>query len=194
MGLLDRFFGTNNKDVEPEKSRYLKPEKGPKENEFAENFIQNGGKFIYCEDSDAVQFYFNEILTENNWNLNQLSSNSSTLNSFFKLTPSKSDACIAQVMHCEYLIANKGAILICSEQIKHLKLNELPENLIIIASTRHFKSDVSEAMTALNAKYKNNLPTNITTLHAFDPNKENDFLTYGSSTKNLYLLVQEVIE
>ena len=92
---------------------------------------------------------------------------------------------------CEYLIANKGAILICSHQIKDLKLNEIPENLIILASSAQFVEDVSEAMTLINTRYKEDLPSNITTLNAFDPDKEENFLSYGSSTKNLYLLVQE---
>ena len=95
--------------------------------------------------------------------------------------------CIASI-----LIANKGAVLICNRQIQEKKLSELPENLIIIAKANDFKSDVSEAMTAINKKYKHNLPSNITTLNAFDPTKENDFLSYGGNAKHLYLLVQEV--
>ena len=96
------------------------------------------------------------------------------------------------VLYCESLVANKGAILICSRQIKDQKLSDLPENLIIVARTTDFIQDVSEAMTAINTKYKDNLPTNITTLNAFDPTKENDFLSYGGNSKHLYLLVQEV--
>ena len=76
--------------------------------------------------------------------------------------------------------------MICNRQIQDQKLSELPENLIIIASTNAFKSDVSEAMTAINQKYKNQLPTNITTLNAFDPTKENDFLSYGEM-QNIYI-------
>jgi hypothetical protein len=49
-------------------------------------------------------------------------------------------------------------------------------------------------MSSINQKYKNNLPSNITTLNAFDPTKENDFLSYGGNAKHLYLLVQEVNE
>ena len=54
------------------------------------------------------------------------------------------------ILHCEYLIANKGAILICNRQIQDQKLSDLPDNLIIMASTNDFKADVSEAMTAIN--------------------------------------------
>ncbi|MEN8768538.1 MAG: LUD domain-containing protein, partial [Candidatus Arcticimaribacter sp.] len=115
------------------------------------------------------------------------------LSSFFKLE-NNTTAPKAFVMHCEYLIANKGAILICNRQIQEKKLSDLPQNLIIIATSNDFKNDVSEAMSAINQKYKNNLPSNITTLNAFDPTKENDFLSYGGNAKHLYLLVQEVNE
>ena len=116
---------------------------------------------------------------------------SPTLASFFKL-PRASENPQAQVIGCEHLIANKGAVLICNHQIQEKKLAEIPINLIIIAKTSNFVSDVSAAMTAVNQKYKDQFPTNITTLNAFDPTKENDFLSYGGNAKHLYLLLQEV--
>ena len=76
--------------------------------------------------------------------------------------------------------------MICNRQIQDQKLSELPENLIIIASTNAFKSDVSEAMTAINQKYKNQLPTNITTLNAFDPTKKTIFFPTGEM-QNIYI-------
>tara|TARA_B110001452_G_scaffold264394_2_gene267337 strand:+ start:941 stop:1300 length:360 start_codon:yes stop_codon:yes gene_type:complete len=116
------------------------------------------------------------------------------LNSFFNIPVnsevSKNEKATAQLLGCEYLIANKGSILVCSHQIQNLKLDELPENLIILASAAQFVEDVSEAMTMINTRYKDDLPSNITTLNTFDVNKEDNFLSYGSSTKNLYLLVQ----
>ena len=45
-------------------------------------------------------------------------------------------------------------------------------------------------MSLLNSKYEKK-PTNITTINAFDTKSEIDFLSYGRTSKNLYLLVQE---
>jgi hypothetical protein len=38
---------------------------------------------------------------------------------------------------------------------------------------------------------KGKIPSNITTIQDFESNKEKDFMSYGSSTKNLYLLLLE---
>ncbi|MGB1449436.1 MAG: LUD domain-containing protein [Flavobacteriaceae bacterium] len=193
MGIFDQFFGKN-KPVKPkEKSQYLPEVQNPTEIEFAQNFTQRGGKFIYCENTESTAFYFDQILQENGWSPQDVTAQSEVLSSFFKLDKTNSHP-QALVIHCEYLIANKGAILICNRQIQEKKLSELPQYLIIIATSNDFKNDVSEAMAAINKKYKNNLPSNITTLNAFDPTKENDFLSYGGSAKHLYLLVQEVNE
>ena len=192
MGIFNQFFGSKKQTKKEEHSKYLPKEKLPIAVEFAKHFTERGGKFIYCEDASSVAFYFDQILIENGWTKADIGHSSSVLSSFFKLENVKQPN--AFVMQCESLIANKGAILICNRQIQEKKLNELPENLIIVATINDFKSDVSEAMTNINHKYKDQLPTNITTLNAFDPTKENDFLSYGGNAKHLYLLIQEVNE
>ena len=193
MGIFDQFFGKNKTKKVEDKSRYLPDEKKSKDLEFVQNFTSRGGKFIYCEDSQSTSFYFQQILQENGWTKDDVIGQNSVLCSFFKINENRSNP-KAMVIHCEHLIANKGAILICNRQIQEKKLSDLPQNLIIIATSNDFKNDVSEAMSEINQKYKSNLPSNITTLNAFDPTKENDFLSYGGNAKHLYLLVQEVNE
>ena len=193
MGIFDQFFGKNKSPKPKDKSEYLPEIKNPTEIEFAQNFIHRGGKFIYCENNESTVFYFHKILQENGWTSQDVIAQNNVLSSFFKLEQTNSKV-QALVLHCEYLIANKGAILICNRQIQEKKLSDLPQSLIIIATSNDFKNDVSEAMSSINKKYKDNLPSNITTLNAFDPSKENDFLSYGGNAKHLYLLVQEVNE
>ena len=193
MGIFDQFFGKKKIEKKGKDSQYLPEENSPTHIEFAQNYVGRGGKFVYCEDAKDTRYYFESILQENNWSPEDVLPQNEILSSFFGLNQVIKRP-KAMVLHCEYLIANKGAILICNRQIQDQKLSDLPDNLIIIASTNDFKADVSEAMTAINSKYKNQLPSNITTLNAFDPTKENDFLSYGGSAKHLYLLVQEVNE
>ena len=52
---------------------------------------------------------------------------------------------------------------------------------------------IGEGLKTIKKKYKNVIPANITTIKHFQPTAENsdDFLTYGSSSKNLYLLLLE---
>jgi len=195
VGLFSNIFGSKKKEQNTDKSPYLVSKKDPKELHFARVFTEKGGKFIFSENVEQTRNYFHRILAENGWGSSDLKSDSKSLNSFFNITVNpealENKKATVQLLGCEYLIANKGSVLVCSHQIQNLKLDELPENLIILASAAQFVEDVSEAMTMINTRYKEDLPSNITTLNTFDTNKEDDFLSYGSSTKNLYLLVQE---
>ena len=51
----------------------------------------------------------------------------------------------------------------------------------------------SSMLKTIKKKYKQGIPANITTIKHFQGTEENanDFLTYGSSTKHLYLLLME---
>ena len=94
---------------------------------------------------------------------------------------------------CEHLVAQNGSILVCSNQLLEKKLHELPENIIVFATTSQLVESIGEGLKIIKKKYKNRIPANITTLKHFQPTPENakDFLTYGSSSKHLYLLLLE---
>ena len=49
-------------------------------------------------------------------------------------------------------ISNSGKILLSDQQIKHLKLIDLPETIVISAKISQFSNDVSEAMSNLKNK------------------------------------------
>jgi hypothetical protein len=68
---------------------------------------------------------------------------------------------------------------------------ELPENFIVFATTSQFVNTISEGLQGIKAKSKTKIPSNITTIKHFKTNNTNNFLSYGSSTKNLYLLLLE---
>ena len=71
------------------------------------------------------------------------------------------------------------------------KLNEFPQSLIILSDTRKLKNTISEGLSEIKSKNKD-IPTNITTIKNFNTIKEDkDFLSYGTSSKNLYLILLE---
>jgi L-lactate utilization protein LutC len=92
---------------------------------------------------------------------------------------------------CENLIADEGSILFSSNQIKQNKPNDLPVNMVILATTSQILESKSDGLRAIKKKYDKDYPTNITTIKYFEKAKEEDFLQYGSSAKNLYLLLLE---
>ncbi len=198
--LIKSFFTNPSKQnqEEVETSKYMPKKEDPIEERFSFKFTQNGGKFLYCEDKSECDDFFSKILEENNWNdveilcyndslLDLFSNNSelivskTNLNSKFFLTT------------CEFLIAKDGSLLICAEQIKSHKVSDLPQNFVVFAKTSQFTETLSLGLNGIKSKYPKNLPTNITTIKNFnsDLSENNNFLTYGSSAKNLYLLLLE---
>jgi len=92
-----------------------------------------------------------------------------------------------------YAFFRSPLILVCSNQLKEKKLHELPDNLIVFATTSQLIESIGEGLKNIKKKHKNGIPGNITTIKHFMPTEANkeDFLTYGSSCKNLYLLLLE---
>ena len=196
MGLWNKLFGSKKNSPDPEvNSPYLPEKKNDVEIIFAEKFTQKGGKFIYSEDVKSTDEFFKLIMEENNWNSQDILCFDPQLIQRFGLEssedPVKPQNFKALLIGCEYLIANKGTVLICHHQLKDHKLEALPDFFIVFSGLDNFVNDVSEGMSQLKNKYADQLPTNITTLNVKNSKEENDFLSYGNSAKNLYLVLQE---
>ncbi len=195
MGFWNKLFGTKKNSPNPEaNSPYLPEKKNDVDIIFAEKFTQKGGKFIYSEDVKSTDKFFKLILEENYWSGQDVLCFDPQLIQRFGLEP-LADTVDPQnfkalLIRCEYLIANKGTVLICHHQLKDFKLEALPDFFIVYSGLDNFVNDVSEGMTQLKNKYADQLPTNITTLNVKNSNNENDFLSYGNSAKNLYLILQ----
>ena len=135
-----------------------------------------------------------EILKENKWDHTEAyCSNKSICEDFdhTHLTFNKNLGACFFLSDCEFLISNTGAILMSSCQLGDKKLSDLPLNFIIIAKTSQLIKTIGEGLQNINKRYDRNLPTNITTIKTFDENKDSDFMNYGSTPKNLYLLLLE---
>ena len=200
MSVFRKIFGSNtdaskNKTDEKDQSKFLDTDNPPIDETFTINFNKNGGKFLYCENNDEVDNFLNHIIEENNWDKKKaLILNKHLKEKFknFKLeNVTKKETPDFLFTTCESLIANDGSLLISSNQIAEKKLIELPENFIVFATTSQFVNTISEGLQVIKAKNKATIPSNITTIKHFKANETNDFLSYGSSTKNLYLLLLE---
>ncbi|MGB5554212.1 MAG: LUD domain-containing protein [Flavobacteriaceae bacterium] len=200
MGLFDKIFGGGkkvSKETKETRGMHMPDLNLPVDEKFTIHFKKNGGKFLYCVSFPEVSTALKNIIVENGWQ-NQ---------PFFILNPrleekfNKADIKFTQKENnseiffttCEHLIAQNGSILVCSNQLMEKKLNELPDNIIVYATTSQLVESIGEGLKIIKKKYGHNIPANITTLKHFLPTTENsdDFLTYGSSSKNLYLLLQE---
>ncbi|AZQ45032.1 LUD domain-containing protein [Nonlabens ponticola] len=182
------------------RSKYMPEEKLPLDEQFIHNFTQQGGRFLYAVDENQLQDHFEDILVEHDFfetdvfcyddqlkdrfNQFNLTFNNNNVNSSFFLST------------CEYVIADNGAILFSSNQIKESKPAQLPETFVVIASTSQIVESIGEGLRGIKIKSKETIPTNITTLKNFQDKslkkaKEKELMNYGVPNKRLYLLLLE---
>lgn len=177
-----------------DRSSYYPEQKLPVDEKFTYNFRKNGGKFIYCENWEEILEAFDNIMVENDWyeqDVFCLEEEVCKRFDGFNLNFVRKSDCKFSLSTCESLVANIGGILLSSNQLKEKKLNELPDNMVILASTSQIVDSISEGMRIIKYQSSGYIPSNITTIQDFETNKEKDFMSYGSSTKNLYLLLLE---
>ena len=187
MSLFKKFFSSykpaSDDDKDSEQSQFL-PEVSMAVDE----------EFIYCENKKEIGEQFENILEENDWFENEVLCFDPTLFELLeenKLPYEKPTNPTFLLASCENLIAEEGSILFSSKQIKQLKPFELPVNIIVVATTSQILRAKSDGLSAIKKKYERDYPTNITTIKYFEKAKEEDFTQYGSSAKNLYLLLLE---
>ncbi len=198
MGLFKRLLKSGGKSgpksKNQDRSKYFPEEKMPIDEKFTYNFNKNGGKFLYCEDWEEVKENFDNILLENDWYEKDVFCINEHLKSKFdgyNLKFSRNTSASFFLSTCESLVANNGSILLSSNQIKEKKLHELPTSFVIFSTTSQLVENISEGLRKIKNQNKREIPSNITTIQDFENKKEKDFMSYGSSTKNLYLLLLE---
>ena len=188
----------DSEDTSQDEYKYLPKKDELVEDKFTLNFSSNGGKFLYATNIDECEEFFLKILEENNWAeksilcfnddfiknfipSNNIKFNKSNINSNLFITD------------CEFLVAKDGSILVSAKQIQSYKSNDLPNNIIVMARTSQLSETLSKGLEGIRIKYSNNLPSNITSIKNFNKGEGEDlnFLTYGSSAKNLYLILLE---
>lgn len=200
--IFKKSFDSDDDDgkITADRSKYMPDEKLPLDEQFIHNFTQQGGRFLYAIDENEIQQHFEDILVEhdyfetdvfcydkqlqNRFNDFNLRYNNSVAGSSFFLTT------------CEYVIADNGAILFSSNQIKENKPKELPDVFVVLASTSQIVESIGEGLRGIKFHSKDFIPTNITTLKNFQEKsvkqeKEKDLMNYGVPNKRLYLLLLE---
>ena len=200
MSLFRKIFGSKSDSSDKElksndRGKYMPEIKLPIDERFTINFKANGGKFLYCENLNEIFQNLQSIIEENNWKNKKtllLDDNLSNKfkNSNLQATKKVSDSTFF-LTTCENLIANDGSLLISSKHIFEKKLPELPSNFIVFATTSQIVENIGEGLRGIKSKNRHKIPTNITTIKHFKSGDDKDFLSYGSSAKNLYLLLLE---
>ncbi|MFL5740916.1 MAG: lactate utilization protein C [Flavisolibacter sp.] len=129
--------------------------------EFAEQFTQLQGKFIFCVDENELREHFNKLCYQNQWTKIFCSEEK-----WKKLIASNSlhndiASCEASVTSCEFLIARTGSIVLSSVHQGRIPSVYAPVH-ICIATTSQLVYDISDGLNGLKEKYRQFLPSLIT--------------------------------
>lgn len=196
MSFFDKIF--KNKFIAPKKeAEPIAEEKDDLsiDEKFVQKFIHKGGKFLYCSDSEETKKNIKQILHENQWN-NVVSFDSELQAILTNIQSAKTENLIQNLpffTYCESLIAEDGAIMFSSNQLKDKKLKDFPNNFIVLAKTSQIVKDTREGISGIRNRSEKNSATIISSVKNYLPQENNtDFMSYGNTnSKTLYLLLLE---
>ncbi len=162
---------------------------------FVQKFIHKGGKFLYCTDAEETKKNLKQILQENQWN-NVVSFHSDLQAILTNIQSAKTENLIQNLpffTYCESLIAEDGAIMFSSNQLKDKKLKDFSNNFIVLAKTSQIVKDTREGIAGIRNRSEKNSATIISSVKNYLPQENNtDFMSYGNTnSKTLYLLLLE---
>ncbi|GGG89339.1 hypothetical protein GCM10011416_02150 [Polaribacter pacificus] len=162
---------------------------------FVHNFLEKGGKFLYCTKKEEILIHLKNIISENQWD--ELICTNPELIALSKSVAIKTNGNLKQdapfFTTCEHLIADNGDILFSSNQLQSERIASLSDHFIVYATTSQLVKNTGEGLTGIKTNCKKNIPTNISSVKNYTLNKnEDNFLNYGNnSSKDLYLLLYE---
>jgi len=179
-----------NKEEQGEQEKFIPDPNDPADVTFAKVFTNNGGKFFYCDDQEDFYVNLKQLLQESGWKLpycgnDKLKKNLEPTQLKFEADYQKADSSIST---CEFLIAFNGSVMVSGEQTKNLKIEDLPEALVIIAYTSQIVKNISEGLRGIQNKYDKSRPSLVTTIRTKD-----SITTMSDSdrAKDLYIFLIE---
>ncbi|MGJ8685009.1 MAG: LUD domain-containing protein [Nonlabens sp.] len=181
-----------------ERSKYMPEEKLPLDERFIHNFTRQGGRFLYSLDENEVQANFEDVLVEHDFYETSVLCNDHNLRGRFDgfnlQFSDVHDDCSFFLTTCEYVIADNGAILFSSNQLKEKKPADFPGTMVVLATASQIVESIGEGLRGIKHRSGSNIPTNITTLKNFQEPKvqeKKDLMNYGVPTKRVYLILLE---
>ena len=179
-----------NKEDQEEQEKLSPNNNDPADVNFAKVFTNNGGKFFYCDNVEDFYDHLKELLQESKWKSTYCS------NDKLKglLEPTKlsfeTDYKIADssINTCEFLIAFNGSVMVSGEQTQNIKIENLPEAMIIVSYTSQIVKNISEGLRGIQNKYGKSRPSLVTTIRT----KESiTTMSDSDRAKDLYIFLIE---
>lgn len=189
-GKPEELLGENTPDDNP----FAPKVQDPVDLTFVKNFTNSGGKFLYCENEQEALECLRNITREHQ--LTRVFCIEDGLKEMLQQVGIEEFSEAngkAQAMYtsCEYLVAFNGGIMISSKQTGGKKLEDLPHLYIAVAKTSQLVEKLGQGLTGIREKYKNNIPSQITTIKGPIKESANEMAVNSPAQKDIYLLLVE---
>ena len=165
--------------------------------EFAEQFTQLQGKFIFCINQQELAFQLSSLVKKQDWQKvfcledKLIVTVASQIED--RIVKTGLADCDVSITGCEYLVARTGTIVMSSAQSSGRTASVYAPIHICIAFTNQLVYDLKDALQAAKDKYGNNIPSLIT--FATGPSRTADIektLVVGvHGPKEVYLFLVE---
>ncbi len=129
--------------------------------EFAEQFTQLQGKFVFCLDENELQDHFNKLCYQNQWT--KIFCSEERWKGLIQPGIIHHDiaSCEASITSCEFLIARTGSIVMSSVHQGRIPSVYAPVH-VCIAFASQLVYDIRDGLQGLKDKYRQHLPSLIT--------------------------------
>ena len=184
-------------DIDTDKSVYNDLDDSLEIN-FAQEFNETGGMFIYCENKAELLDNLKYLTDQKKWDtllafdagLTELLDKGEIS---YVSNREKIKSAEAGITYCEFLVARLGSIMVSSSQLSGRRMFVSPDVHIVIAYTSQLVSDLAEAFNKMRNKYESNVPSLITLITG--PSRTADIektLVMGAhGPRELYLFLVE---
>lgn len=134
---------------------------------FAQEFTNLGGKFIYCEDEEDLKTILKSFAAEEEIqplfciepSLKKILSN---IEISFSDKPEDFKDLHSAITSCEFLIARFGSVMVSSGLSSGRRLNFYPEKHLVVAYASQLVPETKDALIGMREKYNGSLPSMIT--------------------------------
>jgi len=134
---------------------------------FAQEFTDLGGKFIYCEDENDLKIILKNFIGDEE--VQPLFCDEPDLKALLRdnnidFTDKAEDfkSLHSSLTSCEFLIARFGSVMISSGLSSGRKLNFFPEKHLVVAYASQLVPETKDALISMREKYNGKLPSLIT--------------------------------
>ncbi len=163
--------------------------------EFAENFIRNGGKFVYCEGIqeaiDSIRFF----TQQENWD--KIYCAEETLqriltHAALPFTDNPNELIVRKVgmTTCDFLISRTGSIVFSSQSASGRRIFSVLDTHIVVGTIAQIQPDLQAAFKLIKEKFTVRMPSMFSIVNGLSKIEDIDGdVQQGLGSKQLYLFL-----